>query len=972
MLKLAEPLKLKLNTVMTTTSDAFSQRINSNYQIMNMTINREEFLHFIMNPPEMYYVEGGTTMLIEENQIVNNQKLNMNLIYQMFNRLVVNADYDYKYQDKVFIEAVLRKIGVSNIAMFMKQIQNIKSNQQTEKKLYQLYEQQMITESNYYQEIKNQTINLLNEEENYLAYNTHKYSLQDSIYNRLDTKKMYEILYQYNFNDFREEDYHSSQAFQFVEEMQVAKQIQLNEWKSYVLPSAFISYYPQNNVFEEGAMVSHADIKEVTYSNLVSSIATNIIKQMHFMNVNYFDETHSFKQGYYLQEIARNTFQRFEKMRYVTQKSQNTYIENFKKKEELYAKEIEFIEEILHSNIVEKKLITPMLEEPFNDENKKMTIQEYTQYLSFFDIKQLYSDHMKLESLHYNYPPLYMRLNELVEQEIIQEERPTSDELELKELLMNIIYSYEEEHILSAIQTLVNDRQTTKIQLEMAERKEIAQIQLYIKEEFEKSKAYLSWINTKLQEAKVDTEEETINLTVKNNFEYTKELWDRLTPLEINTYINQNGYEQYFMSNHQHLYELLQTNLMEEGNQILYEEHQIKEMIYDILVLIERNNLTKNSIVSQDNNFQNLTKLHSEILENLDARIQNTSTFGQYMEKINTYFNMEEQYYLTYIKNKEEQLNVDTLISPEYYDVKEWNTTLQEEIGQLFDSHKLEQIIENKEIRNKMLLYSEEEWTNLTIENISKEFQNNELWHVMGREAFFSNHVVEYLNQKQDVENNPGILIIKHKLHDLYKLIQYNQVLQDVEYKQFEFLYQEIREEHMNHKEQAFDFSQDVVDRQVDLAYTLWNTQYVYQEDFNEFAVWKEESIIYENIASNILKENATYQEVIRDFEMTPRVIYRLYDNTYIEGLEDKINSEIGERKIQEMKKQQQEIQEKEKNVTMTQSVQLDYKNIEIRDEKMIERVVQSNLQRELSMITKHVYSQIEKKMDNERKRRGY
>lgn len=1192
MLKLTEPIRLKLNTEIKTTSDTFAKKMMANYQIMNMTITSEEFLHFMMNPPEMYLVEGGVTMLVQENQINNRQTLNMELIYQMFNRLLINIEDDYTYQDKVFIEAILRKIGIADISIFIKQIQNTKQEQVSEKKIYQLYEQQMSHKQDIYEEIRNQTIQMLQLDSKYDSHNQQKYYLQDDIYNRLDTKQMYEMLYQYNSVDFTENDYHNQQAFQYVEEQQIANQIQVNQWKNQVLPPEFITYYPQNNIFEEGVLVTHFNMQDEIFSNLVSAIVSNVVKQMHFMNVTRFQGDHWFKTGYYLQEIAKNTFHRLEKSWYVAPKKEEQYIENISKKTALYQKELQFIESLFNNKVPSQEIAMEMVESVNQEEHYEMSMHEIAEQLTFIDINKLYKDYGKIETLHNHYPPLYTKLLELVEQEEIVGESSTIRENEMKELLTSILFDYEDEHLNIAIHTIANQHKHDELSIQNYVQetweKHQEELEVYlanqkidyhdekqmtkvfnkqIVEEYEKSTSYLQWVSQHLQDEE-EIEAEKV---------YTEEEWNTLAVHNIKQYIDTKGYQQYMKSYQPFLYntmqqvvqrqedtsqsflklkqllyhtvELLDYNEQLVHNSIVYDgkdeqvrtfyksmfsianehkhdelsiknyvqeawqEHQEELEVYLTNQKIDYNNETQMSIVfnkqiaeeyekstsylqwvsqhlqdeaeieaekvyteeewnhltihqvkqyieekdyqqymrfyqpflyhimqqvtqKQEDTSQSFLKLKQllyhtvHLLDYNEQLIHNNTTYGgkdeqviafyksmysQYNENRNeidiekmtvqqlqSYFELEEQYYRTMIRNREQRIqqisktymedNQEELV---IIDTTNEEGNLYEENVTYFNHQQYIEVKNQQETFSQMNIelpeYSEEEWFALSVEEVKNVFHEQKLDYVVHQNQSMINHALSYLEDSTNTYNSDKISYIEKELYDVYQLIKYHTVLQKVEVETYnrllkhDYLLQSVQNqngEYHSYKEVFVNqslqqnlravYEEELLESQLEWAYDLWNTQQTYEETYMLQESVTEQPRFYQSMITNILQKNDTYQEVIRNFEATPRVVHRLYDATYLEDLEEKINDEISDRKEKEVKRQIEEKQSVEQNTSIVQSVNYNQNTSATYDQRMIEKVIQSNLQKEISIITQQVYSKIEKKMENERKRRGF
>ena len=115
MLTIHTPIGLTVNPSILKMNDNFTERLMGNYQIIGNGLEPEDMLHFLSEPPELYLAEGGMTSLIENTKIYENQNLKLDVINNVLNRILVSDTYQMTYQDQVFIESVLKKMGIFEI-----------------------------------------------------------------------------------------------------------------------------------------------------------------------------------------------------------------------------------------------------------------------------------------------------------------------------------------------------------------------------------------------------------------------------------------------------------------------------------------------------------------------------------------------------------------------------------------------------------------------------------------------------------------------------------------------------------------------------------------------------------------------------------------------------------------------------------------------------------------------------------------
>lgn len=129
MLTIKEQMTLKSLNGIHLTPIVLNDRIGAIYRVMNLEITAEDFWHLISNPPEIFLAEAENVNVSIYNHI-NNQNVKMELINQLINRILLSEKDTLSYQDRVYITILLQKLGIKKIQEFMKDIrQNIKESQ---------------------------------------------------------------------------------------------------------------------------------------------------------------------------------------------------------------------------------------------------------------------------------------------------------------------------------------------------------------------------------------------------------------------------------------------------------------------------------------------------------------------------------------------------------------------------------------------------------------------------------------------------------------------------------------------------------------------------------------------------------------------------------------------------------------------------------------------------------------------------
>ncbi|MCD7739355.1 MAG: hypothetical protein LUH58_10025, partial [Lachnospiraceae bacterium] len=139
MLTIKAPIEIKCGRSMSSSWEAFGERILGNYQLIAAGIEREDLLHVVMSPPEVYIGGGALTSLVEDTRIQNVRESKLTVINNLLNRIAVTEEVKLSYQDRVYITDVLSRLGVTDVSQFMKQIFQLRQENRNVEELTELY-----------------------------------------------------------------------------------------------------------------------------------------------------------------------------------------------------------------------------------------------------------------------------------------------------------------------------------------------------------------------------------------------------------------------------------------------------------------------------------------------------------------------------------------------------------------------------------------------------------------------------------------------------------------------------------------------------------------------------------------------------------------------------------------------------------------------------------------------------------------
>ena len=315
MLTMGEPIKLKTVKPMETLGDGFSERIMGNYLMLEETMTPSDMLHFIAAPPEMYVDEAGMAPLVNHNNVSNTQNVTMQLVNNVLNRILVSDTIKLTYQDQVFIENILQKIGVTDVREFIRQVNLMKRETKNTRELLNLYHSgkdvlQRIREYRTEQTDAGDKEQAKETTEN----NTQVYYLQQEVLNRLHTEEIYQEMANLVSVRYGSPIRVSRQEMQVSEQSINADQLTLNRLRNETFHQNQNLIYNRINTYEAGDLEYTSENYEQTVSDMVQAVLLNAISQI--FHTRYTDLTTHASTWQWLTDAihvnAQNTFRRFE------------------------------------------------------------------------------------------------------------------------------------------------------------------------------------------------------------------------------------------------------------------------------------------------------------------------------------------------------------------------------------------------------------------------------------------------------------------------------------------------------------------------------------------------------------------------------------------------------------------------------------------------------------------------------------
>ena len=279
MLTLKAPLELKCNAAMISSHETFYHRITGNYGLLSAGIVKEDLLHVVSAPLELYLEEGGGVRIAENTHIENRQETKLEIINNVLNRITVMEEASLTYQDRVFITDVLKKLGIPEVHQFMKQVFRLKQETRTTERLISLYwnhlgELRERVEAWHSHEKEQRMV-----EEGPAAVQPGR-MLHQEIMNRLQTGAIYQILNNFQQSHSGNHQYITRQELQISEQKRTAVQV-LQKLRQEVRKESFPLVYRHDDGYRQSEPEDEDSIENWVGSQITSSVLLGLVDNLY-------------------------------------------------------------------------------------------------------------------------------------------------------------------------------------------------------------------------------------------------------------------------------------------------------------------------------------------------------------------------------------------------------------------------------------------------------------------------------------------------------------------------------------------------------------------------------------------------------------------------------------------------------------------------------------------------------------------
>lgn len=226
MLTILAPIEITAKNSIVNDNESFAHHIRAGYDLMRTHIDETDLLHVVNTPPEIYIAEGeGYTSILSQNNVNQHNYEKVEIINNLINTIINSAEVDMTYQMRTFVTDALYKLGIRDDRKFMQAFYKLVDEYHSKNKIVDTY----FYDETKVEELKNSLTELINNktvDDSRHYEDKSELNLYESIFNRLQTGAIYQIVS--NFNHTREYEQISAEEYLVSEQTNTALNMLIN------------------------------------------------------------------------------------------------------------------------------------------------------------------------------------------------------------------------------------------------------------------------------------------------------------------------------------------------------------------------------------------------------------------------------------------------------------------------------------------------------------------------------------------------------------------------------------------------------------------------------------------------------------------------------------------------------------------------------------------------------------------------
>lgn len=384
MLTIKSPIQIRCKAPMETIHRDFSEKIIGNYTIMNSRLRKEELLYVTTQAPEVYFAEGNSISILNDVDFTSNQEIKLDMINNLINRILVSGTNNFSYQDSVYISSVLRKIGITDVNNFMKNVHRLQEEKRENNKLINIYEEQKNLLMSVFEQAREEKKSREVTQEINNGYHS-RYYIHEEIYNRLETAKLYQQIQQFSQGIETDARRIYNTEVNISEQVSLAHNFNLHNLKKEIFNSSEPINYYHANMYE---LTDNEELPvQTAHEKITSAILLNLVDDIYSLRINQIEQNNHnwYTLASALFQTADNTWKRYEtyhndnkQLRSDMYNTLVTVVENKKQENNIISNIIREMKNINQTGeFIEYETTNSAMQNINNSDNKNYDVHEY-------------------------------------------------------------------------------------------------------------------------------------------------------------------------------------------------------------------------------------------------------------------------------------------------------------------------------------------------------------------------------------------------------------------------------------------------------------------------------------------------------------------------------------------------------------------------------------------------------------------
>ena len=960
MLTIKEPITLKTVRPMQGIRHDMTERMQANYGLMNLSIRKEELLHITSQPAEVYFADSENFQILTNINNRNQQEIRLDVINNLMNRILVAQTENFTYQDTVFISTILRKLGIRDEKTFMKQVFDIQNEHKETNRLLHKYEKnQEILEQLIQGEEKREKPDV--KEQQMSAVQDRRYFIHDEIFRRLETGKIYQDMRSFS----KSYSHESSQIFpsemQVAEQTKAAQSFSLQKIKNEITGEVCPVYYLNNNRYEYLQEIKE-DVTQELEEQMSAAILLNLAEQSYVLRQVQIEEN-----SHYWYSIARSLFK-------TAENTWKRYEANLMERKQVTKNMVQVLELVNNARRLEGDIVSNIIEEYYNDlQQWKEENGLHQTALTQKNIQENRQQDVHFSSGSYSLTQEEFQLNYLneKEEEIPNETMITVEQLQkqLETFSQRNFENYQKITQIEQQQKSIKDRKVNRRKAHIDALRALENpnevLREYVTAEYidpmlEVKEQIGTQIYELLSEETKDIYRQFLNQNYSSEETFLKYVMNQPQESEARKEVIQvlekiEKQEEVFKTKREEIESAKQVQVFNHAN-------TIEKVQRHLLLWWEVQDYTNRKL--EENPY--LQSRAEEIIRTLETKIKNLSTDIESEKKIT---NTQESVRNHLKTEMESESNSEDVIHRQTTEEMENRLTSWKEIQE--GTQIVSKEIQDLQSREKEVIHTQ-------------EFRLNHLKTEIESESNFQD--VIHRQTAEEIENN---LTLWKEMQKGTQIV--SEEVQDLQSKKEKVIHtQEIQFKHLKNELESERYLETAVNKEtkegVETQLTLWkeikeepqiNTEQVEELENRTRDILHTKEIQYIELRENVEKQIKRKQEEMSVINVNAQKEVRRHQMQLVHKVEEQLMNEelLEEMRAQSqrmIKTQQVEEIHTQNDKVVHQVVQEMVNKVQMNRVDNIEELVQQSVKRQLNQLSDQVYTKLEKKLQTERKRRGY